>query len=118
MLRALRGRAHTVCTAFCITRTGSNSQTVTDAIFTTVHMRNYSDDEIEVYIASGDPFDKAGSYAIQHPGFRPVKSIEGCYSNVVGLPLCAVKRALHRIGWPGIIAAQGCDCTVFVVGAS
>jgi predicted house-cleaning NTP pyrophosphatase (Maf/HAM1 superfamily) len=73
-------------------------------------MRDYSDAEIEAYVASGDPLDKAGGYAIQHPDFRPVARIEGCYSNVVGLPLCQVKQALAAMGVAGIVAPTGCDC--------
>ena len=73
-------------------------------------MRAYTDAEIEAYIATGDPFDKAGSYAIQHPVFRPVARIEGCYTNVVGLPVCTLKTMLAEIGWPGITAVDGCDC--------
>ena len=63
-------------------------------------MRDYSDEEIAVYIASGDPFDKAGSYAIQHPIFRPVSTRTGCYANVVGLPLCHVLKVLRRMNIP------------------
>ena len=63
-------------------------------------MRDYSDTEIEAYIATGDPFDKAGSYAIQHPEFNPVATIEGSYTNVVGLPLETLRDMLAAIGWP------------------
>lgn len=92
-LQRLRNRAHQVCTAFTLLH---NQKAHTDVICTTVHMRDYSDDEIAAYIATGDPFDKAGSYAIQHEEFHPVASIEGSYSNVVGLPADAVRAALHR----------------------
>lgn len=112
MLRRLRNRPHQVCTAFTVLRADSPLQ-VTHVEQTTVHMRAYGDDEIEAYIATGDPFDKAGGYAIQHQGFNPVAGIDGCYTNVVGLPLCAVKRALARIGWPGLQVAPGCDCPPF-----
>ena len=60
-----------------------------------VHMRDFSDAEIEAYIASGDPFDKAGGYAIQNESFQPVASIEGSYSNVVGLPLDELREVLE-----------------------
>ena len=59
-------------------------------------MRDYSDAEIDAYIASGDPFDKAGAYAIQNKAFRPVARIEGSYSNVVGLPVAAVRVRAAR----------------------
>ena len=70
---------------------------------TRVWMREYSDAEIDRYVASGSPFDKAGSYAIQDADFRPVDRIEGCYFNVVGFPLCALVETL---------AAQGVDAEV------
>ncbi len=62
-------------------------------------MRPYTDAEIAAYIATGDPMDKAGAYAIQHPGFHPVERLEVCYANVVGLPLGAVVRLLRDTGW-------------------
>jgi septum formation protein len=62
-------------------------------------MRAYSDAEIDAYVATGDPMDKAGAYAIQHPGFHPVRRVERCYANVVGLPLGAVVRLLRDAGW-------------------
>ena len=61
-------------------------------------MRNYTDEEMNAYIASGDPMDKAGAYAIQHPEFRPVNSLSGCYANVMGLPLCHLTRSLKELG--------------------
>jgi len=65
---------------------------------TQVMMRQYSDAEIQAYIATGDPLDKAGAYAIQHRVFDPVDHIEGCYANVVGLPLCKLTSLLERFG--------------------
>lgn len=89
ILERLRGREHVVCTAFTVADTVSG-QTVTQRVKTSVHMREYRDDEIEAYIATGDCYDKAGGYAIQHPQFQPVDRIDGDYNNVVGLPLDAV----------------------------
>jgi predicted house-cleaning NTP pyrophosphatase (Maf/HAM1 superfamily) len=63
-------------------------------------MRDYSEAEIEAYVASGDPLDKAGAYAIQHPHFQPVASMRGCYASVMGLPLCHVTRMLEPLGLP------------------
>ena len=63
-------------------------------------MRDFTNAEIDVYAASGDPLDKAGSYAIQNEAFHPVARIEGSYSNVVGLPMEAVSAAFAEIGWP------------------
>jgi septum formation protein len=108
MLQRLRNRPHTVCTAFTLLQAPAKKMTL--FVCTTVHMRDYTDAEIEAYIATGDPFDKAGSYAIQHEGFHPVAQIDGCYNNVVGLPLCVVKRGLVSFGWPGMTASDGCDC--------
>jgi len=60
-------------------------------------MRAYSDDEIAAYVQTGDPLDKAGAYAIQHPDFQPVESMRGCYASVMGLPMCHVLRALRTL---------------------
>ena len=96
MLRSLRGQEHTVFTAITVTRTSDGVQ-LTDLAETTVPMRDYSDEEIEVYVATGDPLDKAGAYAIQHAGFHPVAVMTGCLANVVGLPLCHLKRTMMRL---------------------
>lgn len=93
MLKQLRGRAHRVFTGIAILHRG---RMVTDLCVTDVPMRDYSDDEIEAYIKTGDPMDKAGAYAIQHPGFKPVDVLEGCYASVMGLPMCHVLRALSQ----------------------
>ncbi len=97
MLLSLRGRVHQVHTAVAVYQPATGNL-YTDLATTNVPMRMYSMDEIEAYIATGDPFDKAGSYAIQHPGFRPVSALSGCYANVVGLPLCHLLRTLQKIG--------------------
>lgn len=97
MLRQLRGRAHQVYTALTVIDVATG-RAITDIAVTDVPMRAYSDDEIAAYIASGDPFDKAGGYAIQHAGFHPAALTSGCYANVVGLPLCHLLRALRRLG--------------------
>jgi MAF protein len=117
MLRLLRQQPHQVYTALRLLKLTRNKTSgdalrehYDDLVRTTVTMRSYTDAEIEEYIASGDPFDKAGSYAIQNTAFHPVVSIDGCYNNVVGLPLCAVRRGLAALGWPGISASADCDC--------
>ncbi len=97
MLRRLRGRAHDVITAFTLRRSGEGPQVVTRHERTVVRMRDFSDREIDAYIATGDPLDKAGAYAIQNDAFHPVARIEGSYSNVVGLPLEALKQALREL---------------------
>lgn len=95
MLKQLRGRAHQVFTGVAVYRVGDEKM-LTELCVTDVPMRSYSDDEIEAYIQTGDPMDKAGAYAIQHPGFRPVESMRGCYASVMGLPMCHVLRALQK----------------------
>lgn len=101
MLRRLRGRAHTVCTALTLLQTRADAPPLewTELTQTRVLMRAYTDDEIEAYIATGDPFDKAGGYAIQHAGFAPVAGIEGSRTNVIGLPLETLQTMLTRLGW-------------------
>lgn len=97
MLRALRGRIHQVHTAITLVNTHTG-QTLSDLATTDVPMRDYGDDEIATYIASGDPMDKAGAYAIQHVGFHPVSNLRGCFANVMGLPLCHLTRTLRAMG--------------------
>jgi MAF protein len=97
MLRRLRGRSHQVYTGLAVVR-ARDRLTLTDVVVTEVPMREYSDAEIEAYVATGDPFDKAGAYAIQHPTFRPVQNLQGCYANVMGLPVCQAARLLGQIG--------------------
>lgn len=98
MLRALRDKPHTVCTALTLLRTDQPGHIRTEHTTTTVLMRPYTDDEIAAYIASGDPFDKAGGYAIQHPGFAPAARIEGSHTNVVGLPVETLRALLAEFG--------------------
>jgi septum formation protein len=71
----------------------------TRCVTTDVWMRPYTDAEIDAYIASGDPMDKAGAYAVQHAGFHPVSRLDRCYANVVGLPLCALVELLQIAGF-------------------
>jgi septum formation protein len=99
MLRALRGRTHQVHTAITLLDTARRTgQMLSDLATTDVPMRNYGDDEIAAYIASGDPLDKAGAYAVQHDGFHPVAEMRGCFANVMGLPLCHLARTLRALG--------------------
>ena len=97
MLRRLRGRVHHVHTGIVVVDTGTD-RWLTDVATIEVPMRRYGDAELEAYVASGDPLDKAGAYAIQHPEFRPVEGLSGCYAGVVGLPLCHLARALRLLG--------------------
>lgn len=95
MLRRLRGRIHQVFTGLAVLRAG-DGDLISDVCITDVPMRHYSDDEMKTYITSGDPLDKAGAYAIQNPGFKPVEALQGCYANVVGLPVCHLARMLSE----------------------
>jgi MAF protein len=94
MLDLLRGRSHLVYSA--VTVLDSVGRAATTVAETRLTMRSYTDSELAAYVASGDPLDKAGAYAIQHEGFHPVREIAGCYASVMGLPLCHLTRSLRR----------------------
>lgn len=95
MLTFLRNRTHQVHTGIAIVDAQSGRE-LTNVSTNDVQMRNYSDAEIEAYIASGDPFDKAGAYAIQHEGFHPVAELSGCYAGVMGLSICLLSEMLSE----------------------
>jgi MAF protein len=95
MLGMLRGQTHDVVTAVALVPPGRRNILGRQPL-TRVAMRDYTDGEIEASITRGDPFDKAGAYAIQDSGFRPVRRYEGCYCNVVGLPLWALVEMLRK----------------------
>ena len=97
MLRELRSREHQVFSAVTALRPAERLSE-TELSESRVWMRAYSDDEIAAYIAGGDPLDKAGAYAIQHPAFAPVERYIGCYAGIMGLPLCHLARALAGVG--------------------
>ncbi len=97
MLAMLRDREHEVHSAVCVLDAASGCAH-TRVNTTVVWMRNYSDKEIATYVESGDPLDKAGAYAIQHPEFNPAQTIDGCLSNVVGLPLDDLCELLVAVG--------------------
>jgi MAF protein len=102
MLNQLRGRSHVVLTGVAagVSREGRDPTIFQRLARTDVWMRDYSSDEIDTYVASGDPLDKAGSYAIQSAAFHPVERIEGCFLTVVGLPLADVVSVLRQAGLP------------------
>ena len=109
MLCKLRGHTHQVFTAISILP-DQGGTILSDLCTTDVPMRNYSDEEITAYVASGDPMDKAGAYAIQHAGFHPVEKLQGCFANVMGLPLCHLARCLFQLGiTPGVNVPQACQ---------
>lgn len=101
VLRSLRGRTHQVFTGLAVYRPADGTL-LADLAMTDVPMRAYTDQEIDDYVATGDPFDKAGSYAIQHPEFKPVSQMSGCYANVMGLPLCHLARTMKKLGFDPI----------------
>jgi septum formation protein len=105
MLRRISGRIHEVHTGLALLRTPGTKQRVIEEI-TRVHFASLTEQEIENYIATGEPFDKAGAYAIQGIGGRYVTRIEGCYFNVMGLPLERLWSLLREFGWENSIGAR------------
>ena len=97
MLERLSDGWHQVVTGVAVAD-GATGRTLTGVETSDVRTRSFSDNEIEAYVASGEPFDKAGGYAVQDEGFRPVVRADGCYLNIVGLPLCVVTELLQRLG--------------------
>jgi MAF protein len=95
ILSRLRGHIHRVYTAVAVLNMVDDTL-IMDLCATEVPMRDYSDEEMQTYVGSGDPMDKAGAYAIQHAGFHPVEYLDGCYANVMGLPLCHLARTLRN----------------------
>lgn len=95
MLSRLSGQTHQVYTGFTI-RCRFEEKTITESVCTDVVFKQLSEAEIEWYIHTGEPFDKAGAYAIQGLGTFLVKRINGSYTNVVGLPVCEVIEHLIR----------------------
>jgi septum formation protein len=100
MLRLLSGRSHQVITGVCLVTQGFDQ---TEAEVTEVRFSSLSDQEIANYVATGEPMDKAGAYAIQGMASRWVERIDGCYFNVVGLPVPRLYRMLRALdAAPGI----------------
>ncbi|MDE2970422.1 MAG: Maf family protein [Chloroflexota bacterium] len=96
-LRALRGRTHTVITGVALVD-AATGESVSSYDATQVTMREFSDAEMAAYIATGNPMDKAGAYAAQDASFHPAAAIEGCWTNVIGLPVCRVRAMLRERG--------------------
>ncbi len=106
MLKRLRDRTHRVITAVAVVAANGRRPLLDHAV-TRVKMRRYSDEDMAAYIERGNPFDKAGGYAIQDEGLAPVERYEGCYCNVVGLPLWTALRLLQQSGFVGLEVASG-----------
>ena len=121
ILLKLRGKSHHVLTALALIDQEQKLHLV-DICETKVPMRMFSDKELEAYIISGDPMDKAGAYGIQNAEFHPVaiEKLIGCYTNVMGLPLCHLSRSMQRLGMQPVEdipsrckSATNFDCQVF-----
>lgn len=97
MLLRLSGKSHRVITGFCVLDP-SGQKAHGEAVVTRVDVKRLSEREIRAYIATGEPLGKAGGYAIQGLGAFMIKGISGSYTNVVGLPVCALIKALLEIG--------------------
>jgi septum formation protein len=97
MLRSLAGRRHRVLSGYAVFDRQSGA-TVSGAVATAVRFKELTEEEIAGYIATGEPFDNAGAYAILGMGYYLVVGIVGSYTNVVGLPLCVVVVVLERLG--------------------
>jgi nucleoside triphosphate pyrophosphatase len=97
MLRRLRGREHEVVTGIAVVdaRSGRCEST---AVASRVRMAEYDESEIDAYVVTGEPLDKAGAYAIQGRGAGLIDRIDGSFTNVIGLPLVEVGRALEEAG--------------------
>jgi 23S rRNA (uracil1939-C5)-methyltransferase len=97
MLRQLRGTRHQVATGVTVFEAGSGRR-LTGTMTSDIKLRNFTDEEIEASIQSGVPLDKAGAYAVQDKLLRPAESWVGCYSNIIGLPMCLVGQMLQELG--------------------
>jgi len=93
-LEALRGHTHQVVTGVAVVAGG---RCAVEVVTTQVTMRAYGDAEIAAYVASGDPLDKSGAYAVQHSTFAPAERVEGCLCSVVGLPLWTARALLWEV---------------------
>ena len=97
MLKTMNGKPHSVITGFTIIDTDSN-KALSRSVETKVHLRQLSSNEIDAYVRSKEPLDKAGAYSIQGLGAVIVEKIEGDFFNVIGLPLSALTESLKEFG--------------------
>jgi septum formation protein len=110
MLRRLRGDRHLVLTGLTVMEAASG-KAITEVCESRVWLREMADAEIQDYVASGDPMDKAAAYAIQNRAFAPVARVDGCPANVMGLPMCHVVRNLRRLGHV-LPPTKATECTI------
>ena len=99
ILSRLRDSDHSVITGVCVIDVGSRRKIV-EAAETWIHMRHISDDEIERYVTSGEAMGMAGAYAVQETGDRYIESMDGSFTNVVGLPVELLRNVLQQLGHP------------------
>lgn len=99
LLREISGRTHTVLTGFTILLIEGNrvKRTITKVVQTKVKMKPLSKTELDWYVATGEPMDKAGAYAAQGIGANFIESVNGSYTNVIGLPMVQVLKVIHGI---------------------
>jgi MAF protein len=112
MLRKLGGRVHRVITGVALVLPGTRRPRV-EHLVSSVRMRAYTDADIEDSIARGVPFDKAGGYGIQDPVLRPVEACDGCFCNVMGLPLWTAAAFLRGAGlepWTAGLPQRCLEC--------
>jgi len=105
MLSRLSGRTHKVITGLALVESNTGRY-ISDFVSTAVVMRSLSRDQIEGYVATGEPLDKAGAYAIQGKGALLVERIDGCFYNVVGLPLAKLSEMLEKMGYSGLMGKR------------
>jgi septum formation protein len=107
MLRLLRDRVHRVYTGVALVDAASG-RIERGLVASDVRMRAYADEEIAAYVATGEPMDKAGGYGIQGRAGALVAAVEGCFDNVVGLPLCELVALLHRFDVTPVVGGPLC----------
>ena len=107
MLQLLSGRRHEVLTGLAVVD-ASNGCECAALVGSSVVFREYSSERVERYVASSEPLDKAGAYAIQGLGRELIAGFTGCYNNIVGLPLCELGRLLGQVGWAAPIGPKIC----------
>jgi len=107
MIRKLSGRAHTVITAFTLFNS-ERAEPIRRAVSSQVRFKEIPDDELEWYVATDEPYDKAGGYAVQGKASVLVAEVRGSWTNVVGLPLCELVEALKGLGLVDFTGRDAC----------
>ena len=107
MIRKLSGRAHTVITAFTLFNS-EQAEPIRRAVSSQVLFKEIPEDELEWYVATDEPYDKAGGYAVQGKAAVLVSEVHGSWTNVVGLPLCEVVEALKELGLADFTRRDAC----------